>query len=369
MKILADQYLYKVPEILPNGIEYTLFDPEKGLPGNVAAFDALLIRTVTPINSQTLPHAGNMKFIGTATAGFDHVDTAHLKNLGIAFERSEGCNANSVGEYVIAVLHKWAELRQKNLKKITVGIAGCGNTGSSVHRYISRLGIASVLFDPPKEKRDPVFISASLNELLSCDVLTFHTPLTKTGLHPTFHLCSMDWLKHGFELIINTARGGVVDEQSLLQAKSGGLVKDFILDVWENEPNFSDDSARNALFATPHIAGYSREAKWRASEIVISQLCKFFDLFRPDIQFNETVPNQKMTLADQLSFTEFLWENNQIDLYDRKLRELIGLDEGEKARKFAELRSATETRFEYSSILKQAGPGNSLPPEVRIFYK
>jgi erythronate-4-phosphate dehydrogenase len=274
MKIIADQYLYKLDEMLPPEAELVRYNPDDGFPEQAVEFDALLIRTVTKINPQTLPNAGRLRFIGSATSGFDHVDTDHLDNLGINFTRSEGCNANAVGEYVITVLYKWAQERGVNLNTNAIGIVGCGNTGGYVNRYMNRLGIKTVLYDPPKAERDGNFRAAGLADLLSCDILTFHTPLSSTGPDPTFHICSDEWLNHGFDLIINSARGGVVDERALLDAHAKGRIRDFILDTWEREPVFSDEVASEAFIATPHIAGYSKQAKWKASELVAREMCK-----------------------------------------------------------------------------------------------
>lgn len=365
MNVLADQFLYRVRELLPNDCECTLFDPAEGFPKYATSFDALLIRTVTKINSETLPFDGNLKFIGTATAGFDHIDRAHLNKLGIAFARSEGCNANAVGEYVLTALFKWAESRKQSINTLQVGIVGCGHTGTAVNNYLTKLGVETVLYDPPKARKIPAFKSAPLDQLLACDVLTFHTPLTTSGEDKTFHMCGKEWLSNGFKLIINSARGGVVDERALLDSKKNGAVGDFILDVWENEPNFLDAAAKQAFITTPHIAGYSREAKFRASEIVVAKLCKFFGLNRPAAKFDADPPELKQSKVK--TFASFLWDNHQIDLYDRELRELIGLDSDVKSNRFATLRSQTETRFEFASLLKKAPENISLPEETEIF--
>ncbi|MCC5940399.1 MAG: 4-phosphoerythronate dehydrogenase [Balneolaceae bacterium] len=367
MKVLADQFLYNVRELLPNSCECSLFDPSDGFPEKAPLYDALLIRTVTKINRETLPDPGNLKFIGTATAGFDHVDQNHLKKLGVAFARSEGCNASAVGEYVLTSLYKWADSKNRDLKNLQIGIVGCGNTGSAVNFYLKRLGIKTVLYDPPKDRREPTFSSASEEELLNCDILTFHTPLTASGDDPTVHICGEKWLNREFKLVINSARGGVVDEKSLLKAKEIGLIEDYILDVWEGEPDFSDEVASEAFIATPHIAGYSREAKQRASEMVITELCRFFNLKQPDTVFNEIPP--ALRKSDSLSFASFLWENNQVDLYDLELRKLIGMSSVTKSEKFAELRSQTKTRFEFATLLKSSEQIDILPEEAKIFTK
>lgn len=353
MKILADKYLYKLDELLPEDIKLHLFNPSDGFPEDVAQFDALLIRTVTRITPETLPEAGKLKFIGSATAGFDHVDTDYLERLGIVFGRSEGCNANAVGEYVITSIAKWAQERGVDLRDKKIGVVGFGNTGGHVLGYLQKLGVTAAAYDPPKADREPEFTSCSLDELLACDILTFHTPLTQMGDHPTFHMCGPDWLGHGFDLIINTARGGVVNEKALLRAYYNDKVRDFILDVWENEPVFGDETARLAYIATPHIAGYSKQAKWKASEMVIEEMCRFFGLERENREFKPDLNSVEIHVDENMALAGFLWSNSNIRDYDERLRELIGMKDAEKARKFAKLRSETETRVEFGEIVKQ----------------
>lgn len=367
MRILADKYLYALDQLISTDFELTTYDPDLGFPDDVTGYDVLLIRTVTKLNPETLPKAGNLKFVGSATAGFDHVDVEHLNNLGIEFARSEGCNANAVAEYVLTAIYRWGQLRKEDVENLKIGVVGCGNTGGSLIRYLKKIGIDFVPYDPPKAERESDFISAGLDELLSCDILSFHTPLTFLGQHATFHLCDQDWLKKEFRLVINSSRGGVVDEQDLMGAKDDNLVGDFVLDVWENEPVFSDEVANQALISTPHIAGYSREAKWKASEIVVQKMHEFFG--KPYSPPNQKERPEETGLAgpDGMTFADFLWKNHKIDYYDRKLRELIGLPDQEKARKFADLRSNTETRFEFRTIIEQYSNREKLPEEIKFF--
>lgn len=367
MKILADKYLYALDQLIPENFELDTYDPDKGFPDDVIDYDALLIRTVTPLNSATLPEAGNLKFIGSATAGFDHVDTDHLQKLGIEFARSEGCNANAVAEYILTVLYRWGQLRGEKVENLKIGVAGCGNTGGSLIGYLKKLGIEYVPYDPPKAGREENFNSAHLNNLLSCDVLSFHTPLTKDGAHSTYHICNKEWLDNGFKLIINASRGGVIDEKALLESKKSGWIRDFVLDVWENEPVFSDEIANEAFIATPHIAGYSREAKWKASEIVVRKMVELLgELYSPQSQ-NEKPELSSLPETGNLSFADFLWKNHKIETYDRKLRKLTGLPAKEKGQKFADLRSNTPTRFEFNTIIEQYSNPQKLPEETKIF--
>ena len=367
LRVAADQYLQNVEELLPDGVDLFRFDPSDGPPGNITNYDALLIRTVTPINPQTLPETGKLKFIGTATAGTDHIDQAYLEKKGIQFSQSEGCNANAVAEYIITVLYRWAEKLNIELKQKTVGIVGCGHTGSAVIKLLNRLDIKYIAYDPPKEIREEGFVSASESELISADILTFHTPLTDSGAYPTKHLGGYDWLSRGFDLIINASRGGVVDEDALLELYQKGIIGNYILDVWENEPDFSDKVAKHAFIATPHIAGYSTEAKFQASEIVLKRLLSFFGL-KPNDQAKPAPFNPNdFKFYPEASFAGLMWQNNQVHYYDTELRKLIGFPSKKKSKAFAKLRSETKLRHEYRAMIKKLAPAG-IPKKFEVFH-
>lgn len=366
LRIAADQYLQNIDEILPGGVDLFRFNPSDGLPENITKYDALLIRTVTPINPQTLPKTGNLKFIGTATAGTDHVDQTYLEEKGIQFSQSEGCNANAVAEYIITVLYHWAEKLNVDLKQKSVGIVGCGHTGSAVIKLLERLEINYISYDPPKEIRENDFVSASEAELLHADILTFHTPLTGSGAHPTKHLGGNDWLSRGFDLILNASRGGVVNEAVLLNLHQKGTIGNYVLDVWKDEPDFSNRVAKHAFIATPHIAGYSTESKFKASEIVLKRLLSFFG-FEPKVDAKPSPFNAKdFKYLSEASFGDLLWQNNQIHYYDSELRKLIGFPSKKKSTAFANLRSETKLRYEFRSMIKKLNSAK-MPKEFRVF--
>src|SRR5699024_7915341 len=162
----------------------------------------------------------------------------------------------AVAEYVTSALLIWADEKSRDLTECSVGIVGAGRVGSSLKNILDRLNIPVVAYDPPREQREPAFTSASLKGGLGADILTFHTPLTSAGTYPTLNWLNLDKLKNrSFDLVINTARGGVVNEQALLSAHSEGRVKDMIIDVWDGEPDFNDEFACKAFIKTPHIAG------------------------------------------------------------------------------------------------------------------
>ncbi|HKK45138.1 MAG TPA: NAD(P)-dependent oxidoreductase, partial [Balneolaceae bacterium] len=257
INVLADQYLHNIQSYLPENINLILFDPTKRLPPELSYAEAMLVRTVININAQTMSEIpASLKFIGTASAGTDHVDIDYLQKNGVRFADAAGCNARSVAEYVATALLIWAETRKKDLSKLSMGIVGVGHVGTQVVKLLEKLGITTIPYDPPRSLRENNFDSATLDELLSADMLSFHTPLTYKGDYPTFHWLDKEKLTgREFQLVINSSRGGVIDEKELLKSIKAGNVRDIIIDVWENEPEFSLTTAQKAFIKTPHIAG------------------------------------------------------------------------------------------------------------------
>lgn len=352
--VFADKYLFEIASFLPEEADLHLYDPEDGLPDPNNNMDALLIRTVTGINRHTWQHIPkNLQFIGTGSAGIDHVDTEFLKDHNITFEDAAGCNARSVAEYVITAMLLWAEEQDYELKNLQVAVIGSGHVGTEVKKLLSALEVSAICYDPPREERDKDFKSASLEEALSADILTFHTPLTEGGMYPTYHwLDDRKLAQNSYKLVINTSRGGVVDEQALYGAFINGKVKNFIIDVWENEPVFNDLIADKAFIKTPHIAGYSRRAKWKASKIVADALCEHFSLQCPEnaqIELNQ-VNWKPDSLSNSMSLSQVLCLIHPIKDYERRLTTFIGLPPEAKRLKFNKLRAEHLLRNEFSEI-------------------
>jgi erythronate-4-phosphate dehydrogenase len=356
INVLADQYLYNIRSYLPENIKLSLFDPAKGFPSEVNSAHALLVRTVIPVDEQTLPEIPkNLEFVGTASAGMDHIDVDYLQKNGITFANAAGCNARSVAEYVATSLMIWAEQRSQDLEKLTVGIIGAGNAGGRVIELLQQLEISSLIYDPPREEREPNFKSASLEKVLECDILSFHTPLTTTGSYPTYHWLDAQKLSaFRFQLIINAARGGVIDETALLKACKDGAVEDFILDVWEDEPNINLGSTEKAFIKTPHIAGYSIQGKENASRLVADALLKHFDIPTPVLSKNDQRYIFDEPLSDFETLSELLVELHPIKKYDAKLQNIIKSHFEERGERFNKLRAEFPLRNEFKNIFLPA---------------
>ncbi len=247
------------------GVEVLPLEPEEITPAVVRNADALIVRTRTKVNAALLAES-RVQFVATATIGYDHIDRDYCQSAGIEWLSCPGCNAQAVCDYVEEALN---ELKIP-FNSAKIGIVGVGNVGTLVARMAEARGAEILLSDPPKN------IGVSLDEIArNCDVVTFHTPLTHDGAYPTYHLCDAAFLsacKTG-TLIINAARGGVVDENALLQ--SGHPC---VIDTWEGEPQINRALLAQSCLASFHIAGYSVQGKYNASQRCLDALARHFAL-------------------------------------------------------------------------------------------
>ncbi|MEN4927746.1 4-phosphoerythronate dehydrogenase PdxB [Erwinia billingiae] len=239
--------------------------------------DGLMVRSVTKVNAELLS-GKPVKFVGTATAGTDHIDEAFLQEQGIAFSAAPGCNAIAVVEYVFSSLLLLAERDGFLLKDRTVGIVGVGNVGGRLQARLEALGIKTLLCDPPRADRgdDGEFLPLS-TLVADADILTFHTPLYKQGDYKTLHLADealLKALKPG-TILINACRGPVVDNAALLKVLEQRDDLSVILDVWEPEPELSLPLLAKVDIATAHIAGYTLEGKARGTTQVFEAWTAF----------------------------------------------------------------------------------------------
>lgn len=356
--LLADKHILISGEMLPDRVRLTPYDPLNGLPDSLESFDAIFTRTVTPLDETTLSsRSGRLKFVGSATAGTDHADRQWLEDQGIRFAWAPGCNARTVAEYVGTALLLWALDHNIQLSDCTAGIIGVGHAGQATSSLLRELGLRVSHYDPPRQAEDPDFQSDSLEEALSCDLLSFHTSLTREGRWPTWHWLDKNWLSYRkYRLIINAARGGVIEDRALLNALVSGQVESAVLDVWDEEPFFLDALAQKSLIATPHIAGYSIQAKQRAADQLVSALCQEFDLEspvrpKPDPLAQPLSPPGLTESANRpQGLRQILPLLHPIKDYDRLFRKMIGKSADEKRIQFQEIRTGYPLRQEYSSI-------------------
>ncbi|WP_321326456.1 4-phosphoerythronate dehydrogenase [Thiomicrorhabdus sp.] len=252
--------------------------------------DALIVRSRTQVNEDLLKNS-NVSFVGSTVVGLDHINQTYLKNNGITFYSAQGCNANSVAEFIITILFQLAEQFEFDITQKTLGIIGVGNVGQRVYNKAKILGITCLLNDPPRIEKEPGLQKnpdfTDLDTCLTADIITVHTPLTKDGNYPTYQLICENKLAKikPNQIIINAARGGIINEQAW--SKTQTLCN--IIDCWENEPYIDEALYKTALIATPHIAGHSLDAKVAGSSMVYHALCQHWNI-NPSNDWQQQLP-------------------------------------------------------------------------------
>ena len=284
LKIIADSKIPFLQGVLEPFAEMHYLDPAAITPDAVRTADALIIRTRTKCNAALLDgsHVGE---IATATIGFDHIDADYLRQAGIAWQNAPGCNAESVAQYVLASLSLIALREGRKLSSYTIGIVGVGNVGKAVERACLTVGISILRCDPPRAEREGSEGLVSLDTIArEADVVTFHTPLTRTGTHATYHLADQAFFEavRRRPILINAARGGVVDETAMMEAHAAGRLGDLVIDCWEGEPAIDSRLLDMATIATPHIAGYSADGKANATRMAVANVARHFGI-DPDL--------------------------------------------------------------------------------------
>lgn len=246
--------------------------------------DALIVRTRTRCDRGLLEGSG-VRLIASATIGTDHIDAEYCRRAGIEVVNAPGCNARSVGQYVGAALGVYARERGVSLEGKVMGIVGHGHVGHEVERIARWLGMEVLLCDPPREERGESGYVDLESVARRADVITVHTPLTMSGRHRTYHLIDSEIMgkMERSPLVINAARGGVVDEMGLMAALACGRVSDAVVDCWENEPEVDRKLLDMVLIGTPHIAGYSADGKLNATREVVKRVSEFFGLCVGDV--------------------------------------------------------------------------------------
>ena len=277
MKILVDENMPYARELFSRTGEVVAV-PGRPVPqAELDNADGLMVRSVTKVNAELL-NGKPVKFVGTATAGTDHIDEDYLQEQGIAFSAAPGCNAIAVVEYVFSALLLLAERDGFLLKDRTVGIVGVGNVGGRLQARLEALGIRTLLCDPPRADQGDEGEFLPLSRLVAeADILTFHTPLFKQGAYKTLHMADealLMALKPG-TILINACRGPVVDNAALLNVLQKRDDLSVVLDVWEPEPELSLPLLDKVDIATAHIAGYTLEGKARGTTQVFEAWTQF----------------------------------------------------------------------------------------------
>lgn len=364
LTVVADENIPYVEEAFDHlGTVRTL--PGSGIERSVLVdADAVLVRSVTKVDRKFLRETP-VRFVGSATSGTDHVDRAYLRRRGVAFAHAPGSNADSVVEYVLAVLHLLAHRRNVSLEGRTVGVVGCGRIGSRLVRRLPALGMNVLPHDPPlaeeAERRGRSHPYVSFDRLVEgADVVTLHVPLVREGPHATDRwfdagvigrLASNAWL-------INASRGRVVESRALLRALRSGGLGAAALDVWEREPEPLPELVEACDLATPHVAGYSFDGKVAGTVAVYRALVDHFDLpeawhYERVLALEEADPGLDVPSA---SLPPAAWTHRiirqiyDVEADDRRFRRILDRPAGDRAGYFSGLRRDYPRRRAFSNF-------------------
>lgn len=362
MKIVADENIPLIHRFFGEFGDVVVLPGREITHNDLKDADILIVRSITKVDKKLL--AGTkVKFVGSCTIGMDHIDTDYLDSQSIKYTNAPGCNANSVVEYLISCLSILTETHELRWESLTVGIIGYGNVGSLLGKRLKKLGINFSAYDPFKEQSDLV----SFEEVLKCDVITLHVPLTKETDYPTYHMFDEAILSQlqSNQVLINASRGAVIDNLALVKALKKQNSFTAILDVWENEPSINVDLARHVLIGTPHIAGYSFDGKVAGTEMVYRKLCQVMGLPSRHCagQFLEEPPLSKMSFTSNAD-PDWSVHTAVRACFDVRhdhslLQRSLSLSESERMAAFDRFRKNYRCRREFSGIKIQLKQANS----------
>ena len=302
--------------------------------------DILLVRSVTRVD-QSLLSQSRVRFVGSATAGFDHIDQAYLRKRGIQFTHAAGSNADSVVEYVLSALIRLSALEMRPLAGLTLGIVGCGNVGSRLAVRAPAFGLHILKNDPPLANAGHSGFVDLETILAESDIITLHVP----GSSDTYHLIEKSALQsmNPGVWLLNTSRGTVIDSTALSEVLDTGRIGATVLDVWENEPTPDLELLQRVTLGTPHIAGHSVDGKLQGTVMLYRAVTDYFGI-QPTWDF-ERVLQQDLPLPISVDpEPSFTWLDRlarrlyDIRADDTRMRMLINLSHNQVAGQFRQLR-------------------------------
>jgi erythronate-4-phosphate dehydrogenase len=280
VKIVADENIAQLAATFAGAGELIVLPGRDLKAAAVNDADALLVRSVTKVDAALLA-GSRCRFVGTATSGIDHVDTDWLAEQGIAFASARGCNAEAVVDYVFSALAGLSERDGFDWRGLSVGIVGCGEIGRRLAQRLLALQMRVAIYDPFLDASHPLAAHVTdYDTVLDQDLITFHTPLTRTGPWPTRHMFDAERIAalRPEQILVNASRGGVVDNAALLAHLDNHPQQRVVLDAWEGEPAISLPLLERVRYGSAHIAGYSLEGTVRGTQMIARAVAAQFGI-------------------------------------------------------------------------------------------
>ncbi len=276
MKVVIESKIPFIKGVLEPVASVEYLEPGEITRRTVKDADALIVRTRTRCDAALL-EGTRVGWVGTATIGTDHIDRQWCEAHSVKTVSAPGCNAPAVAQYLFAALHAL----DIDLAGKTLGVVGVGNVGSIVARWGKSAGMRVLFCDPPRALREGDDAFVDLDTIASgADIITLHVPMTRGGEDPTYHLVDRQFMSRCLNrpLLVNAARGPVVNTGHLVEALDRGLIGGAVIDCWEGEPVIDRRLLNKALIATPHVAGYSLQGKQRATAMMVDAFARDFGI-------------------------------------------------------------------------------------------
>jgi erythronate-4-phosphate dehydrogenase len=368
MKIICATNMPYVEEAFSTLGQAVVLEGRRISPADVRDADILALRSTTVVDRAML-EGSRVKFVGTATIGTDHLDIPYMEKAGIHWCFAPGCNANSVSEYITAALLVLSRRGGYTLEGLTLGVVGVGNVGSRVVRKAEALGLRVLKNDPPVQRKNGDKSFASIGQIQEeADIITFHVPLTREGPDATFHMADDSFFK-GLRkpvILLDAARGPVIDTPALVRALDAGRVKQVVLDTWEGEPKFDRALLDRVDLGTPHIAGHSFEGKVAGTMMVYEDACRWLGVkptFSPESLLPPAlVPDlavQAAGRADEDVLRDVVKPVYDIEADDARMRAIPGGDAARLATEFDRQRKDYPMRREFRYTRLHVSGGSS----------
>ena len=355
MKLIIDDKIPYIRGAFEGVAEVVYLPGSKTTPEIAIDADAIVTRTRTICNEKLLA-GSSVKFIATATIGYDHIDTDYCDSVGIKWTNAPGCNSRSVEQYIASTLMVLAERKGWNLSEKTIGVVGVGNVGSKVARICEIFGMKVLLNDPPRERAEGSDKFVSLETIKNeADIITLHVPLNMKGEDATYHLGNESFLStlKKKPVLINSCRGEVTETQTVKSALKSGQISAFVCDCWENEPELDLELLSMTELATPHIAGYSKDGKANGTRMSVQAISEYFGLelenWQPsgvELPANPVIEIDGVGLSEQQIISKAILHTYDIRNDDSDLRNNV--------EKFEQLRGDYPTRREFPAFTIKA---------------
>ncbi len=277
----------------------SLVDDRPRLLGTLGDAVGLIVRNRTQVDDELLAAAPGLQVVGRLGVGLDNIDLAACEQRGVAVHPATGANAQAVAEYVVAAIlllfrgafsssarlidGEWprGDLQGRETAGKRLGLIGYGAIARMVSARAWDLGMQVAAYDPYLPAEDPAWETADrvtdLDDLLAeADAVSLHVPLTDDTRH-LLDVAALMMLPKG-AVVINTARGGIVDDSALAAALRSGHLAGAALDVFEKEPLSAEDGQTFAgidnVVLTPHIAGLTEESNARVSDVTVQNVLR-----------------------------------------------------------------------------------------------